>query len=156
MGLGRRLLVGQVPAAGCPPDELCADSSCRLWDEARLSEETSRWNEPPQTQLMEGSPAAQAKSFSFVGVSGGGVEIPTLLVEDRSVWVRLFNGEGDASERTVSFGFEPSRVELIELDGRLVRRLAMRRANGRFAVSLAMPRFGIRTLRCELAKPVKA
>ena len=104
---------------------------------------------------MEGSPAPKADWRSLVSVSGSGIAVPTLLVEDRSIWIRLFNGEGDGSEKTVSLGFEPSRVELIELDGRVIRQLPVRRANGRFEVSLAMPRFGIRSLRCELAKPVQ-
>jgi alpha-mannosidase len=81
--------------------------------------------------------------------------VPTLLVDGHSVSVRLFNGEGDARERTVSFHFEPARVELVELDGRVIRQLPVRRSGiGRYEVAVALPRFGIRTVRCELAKPV--
>jgi hypothetical protein len=66
--------------------------------------------------------------------------------------VRLFNGEGDAAERTVSLDVRPLRVDLVELDGRAVRQLDVRRGSGgRYEVKLALPRFGIRTLRCELA-----
>jgi len=87
-----------------------------------------------------------------VSVSGGGVEFPALLVEDRSVWIRLFNAEGDSSERIVSLGFPPARVDLIELDGRPVRQFPVRRSEGRYEVALSIPRFGIRTLRCELPR----
>jgi alpha-mannosidase len=122
-----------------------------LWDEARLSEEAARWNEPLIAQLMEGRPAPQSESRSLVSVSGGGVEIPALLVEDRSIWIRLFNAEGDSAERIVSLGF-PARVDLIELDGRPVRQLPVRRLEGRYEVALSIPRFGIHTLRCELPR----
>lgn len=121
-----------------------------LWDEARLSEETCRWSEPPVTQLMEGAPARGADTRSLVTVGGTGVEIPAATVEGRTVLIRLFNGAGDAAERTVSLHFAPSRVELVELDGRGIRQLPVRRVNGRHDVSLAIPRFGIRTLRCTV------
>ena len=75
-----------------------------------------------------GRPSSAAIGIAIlVSVSGGGVEIPTLLVEDRSVWIRLFNGEGDAAERTVSLQFAAARVDLVELDGRVVRQLPVRR-----------------------------
>jgi hypothetical protein len=87
-----------------------------------------------------------------VSVSGTGIEIPTLLFNGRNLSVRLFNGEGDAAERTISLGVRPVRVDLVELDGRTVRRLEVRPASGgRYEVKLSLPRFGIRTLRCELA-----
>ncbi len=45
----------------------------------------------------------------------------------------------------------PSRVEIVELNGKTVRELPVRReSDGRHSVRLAMPRFGIRTLRCDL------
>jgi hypothetical protein len=46
----------------------------------------------------------------------------------------------------------PLSVDLVELDGRLVRRLDVKPASReRYEVKLSLPRFGIRTLRCELA-----
>ena len=122
------------------------------WDQARLSEETSRWNEPLNVALMDGVPKAGDDSRSLVSVSGGGVEIPTVLVDDRRLLMRLFNAEGDASERTVSFHTRPASVDLVEFDGRVVRTLAVERGrSGRYEVKLSMPRFGLRTLRCEMS-----
>jgi alpha-mannosidase len=120
------------------------------WDEARISQWNTRWNEPLLTQLSEGPPQ-QSGQGSHVTVSGGGIEVPTLMVEGSNLLVRLFNAEGDGQERTISFASEPSRVELVELDGRTVQRLDLRKsADGRHEVRLAMPRFAIRTLRCAM------
>ena len=59
--------------------------------------------------------------------------------------------EGDASERTVSLYARPVRVDIVELNGRVLRPLTVQRArNGRYEVKVAMPRFGVRTLRCEM------
>ena len=147
---------GKCPLRGVHQASYAILPHTGLWDEARLSEETTRWNEPLIAQLMDSGPAQQADSRSFVTVSGRGIEISAAVVEDRSVSIRLFNGEGDASERTVSLQAAPTRVELVELDGRVIRQLPVRRAsNGRYAVSLSLPRFGIRTLRIGLASPAR-
>jgi alpha-mannosidase len=121
------------------------------WEQAHVSRENSFWNEPLVGQIVDGAPGSALGSQSLVAVSGGGVEIPTALVLRGDLLVRLFNAEGDAAERTVSLGVRASRVEVVELDGRVVRRLDIRRANdGRFEVKLALPRFAVRTLRCRL------
>jgi hypothetical protein len=42
-------------------------------------------------------------------------------------------------------------VELMELDGRISGALAIQEGrDGRYEVKLSLPRFGIRTLRCEM------
>jgi alpha-mannosidase len=121
------------------------------WEQAHVSRENSFWNEPLVGQIVDGAPGSALGSQSLVAVSGGGVEIPTALVLRGDLLVRLFNAEGDAAERTVSLGVRASRVEVVELDGRVVRRLDIGRANdGRSEVKLALPRFAVRTLRCRL------
>ena len=100
------------------------------------------------TQLTDGSPA-KSNGQSLVSVSGTGVEVPTLMAEADDLLVRLFNAEGDSGPRAVSLAVKPARVELVELDGRTIEQLPITPAgNGRYEVRLAMPRFGIRTLRC--------
>jgi alpha-mannosidase len=68
------------------------------WDVAKISEEASRWNEPLIASLMDGAPES-SHARSLIAVSGSGVEIPTILVEQRHGFVRLFNAEGDDAER---------------------------------------------------------
>jgi alpha-mannosidase len=86
-----------------------------------------------------------------VSVSATGIEIPAILAENRGLLIRLFNAEGGAAESTVSLGIVPSSVELVELDGWVVRQLVTRGGpDGRYEVELALPRLGIRTLRCRM------
>jgi alpha-mannosidase len=122
-----------------------------LWDEGRISEENSRWNEPLLTQIMDGQPPKGSETRSLVSVSGGGVEVPTLLVEGNHMFIRLFNSEGSASRRLVSMRSKPVQVDLVELDGRIIEKLQAERASdGRYEITIALPRFGIRTLRCQM------
>ena len=119
------------------------------WEQAKLSQEAAHWNEPLLAQIMKGKPKTGDETRSLVIVSGDGVETPTLLVEGKNLLVRLFNAAGDDSQRTVSLAMKPARVELVELDGRTIKKLPIERtAEGRYAVRLSMPQFGIRTLRC--------
>ncbi|MGH9845744.1 MAG: glycoside hydrolase family 38 C-terminal domain-containing protein, partial [Blastocatellia bacterium] len=122
-----------------------------IWNEARLSEENARWVEPPITQLMDGGPPDGSGTRSFLAISGTGIEVPTMLSDGSRLLVRLFNAEGDETERIISLDARLRRAELVELDGRSVRQLPMRTASdGRREIRLAIPRFGLRTLRCEL------
>ena len=122
------------------------------WDEARLSRESCCWNEPLLAQGMDGQPSTGAgQSRSAIRVGGEGYELSALSMDGPRLMFRLFNAEGDAAERTVSMDFRPSRVFLVELDGRRIRQLDVRRsADNRYEIRLAMPRFGIRTISCEL------
>jgi alpha-mannosidase len=122
-----------------------------LWDEASLCEEMAQWQEPMVPFLLQGTPAGGAATRSLVRVEAPGVEIPTIQVDGDRTLVRLFNAAGPDAEFAVSFLARPSRVELVELNGKSIRDLPVSRgSDGRYAVRLAMPRFGIRTLRCEL------
>jgi hypothetical protein len=68
--------------------------------------------------------------------------------------VRLFNAGGDDTTRDLGIGFEAGKIELVELDGRAIeeRKLTVDE-QGRRAIRLSIPRFGIRTLRCSRVKP---
>lgn len=62
--------------------------------------------------------------------------------------VRLFNASGDGSPQELGVGFKAAKIELVELDGRVIEELkTMDGANGGRKLSLQIPRFGIRTLR---------
>ena len=101
--------------------------------------------------MVDGDAGPSPSTPSLVNVTGGGIEIPAVLYQGRAMLLRLFNAEGDGEERTLSLGVKPSQVELVELDGRVIRQLDVRRAaGGRYEVKVAIPRFGIRTLRVEL------
>jgi len=122
-----------------------------LWDEAGLWKETAEWQEAMVPCMLQGAPPANAGARSLIHVDAPGVEIPTIQVDADRALVRLFNAAGPDTEFAVSFLARPSRVELVELSGKAIRELPVRRGpDGRYAVRLAMPRLGLRTLRCDL------
>ncbi|MCC7153186.1 MAG: hypothetical protein IT161_01350 [Bryobacterales bacterium] len=121
------------------------------WSEAGISSENSRWNEPLRAQLMDGAADRGGEALSLFQGGGRGLEVPTMQAGSDHLLIRLFNAEGDGSVRTISLPTRTAFVDLVELDGRVAQRLPVRPiAGGRTEVRLALPRFGVRTLRVSL------
>lgn len=117
------------------------------WDAAGLSEECARWSEPLLAQRMPSEPGP-VLTRSLIKVEGKGIEIPTVLADGADLLVRLFSAEGDGSPFTVTLAAKAHKVQLAELDGRPIRELErVAGRDGETTLSLAMPRFGLRTVR---------
>jgi alpha-mannosidase len=124
------------------------------WDRASVWGEDARWSEPMLAETMSGRRAGPAPARSLVRTSPG-TYVTTMFLDGPALVVRLFNAEGDGREQAISFGFVPSDVRLVELDGRHIASLGVVRGRpGEATVKLSLPRFGIRTLRLGgIAKP---
>lgn len=67
---------------------------------------------------------------------------------DGALLVRKFNAAGDDAPHEVSIGIEAEKIELVELNGRVVEALTSATNDaGERTIRLQLPRFGIRTLR---------
>ncbi len=126
------------------------------WDHARVWGEDCRWNEPMLAQMMTDRPIGHVPARSLVRTSPG-TYVTTMFLDHASLVVRLFNAEGDGREQAVTFGFVPSQVSLVELDGRRIASLDITPSKrGEATAKLSMPRFGVRTLRVTgIVKPAK-
>jgi len=120
------------------------------WDEAGIPDRSAAWQEPPLGALARNGPAA---SRSLVDPGDSGWQVPAMFERDGGLFVRLFNASGDDSPQKLGLGFEAGTVELVELDGRVVRTLEVSEEAGRRQVELAIPRFGFRTLRIRDLRP---
>jgi alpha-mannosidase len=138
-GLGRvpRVAYSLVPHAGG-------------WAKAQLWQELARWSEP-LVAIRGNAPAGDDASWSLLDASDSGFEVTTAFAEGGDLLIRLFNAEGDAAPQTLTIDGRIRRIKRIELDGRIVEELPVERGNnGTSRVTIAMPRFAVRTLRCDL------
>lgn len=121
------------------------------WAKAKLWQELARWSEP-LVAIGGNAPAGDDASWSLLDASDNGFEATTASADGDDVVIRLFNAGGDAAPKTLTIDGRIRRIKRIELDGRIVNDLPVERiAGGISRVTIAMPRFAIRTLRCELA-----
>jgi alpha-mannosidase len=119
------------------------------WDQASIAQESTRFNEPFVCQLIDGHASKADDNFSLLTIKDPGIQVSTALIEEERLLVRLFNAESSQSEQVVSFARRPREIELVELDGRVIQRVEIRSAAGNsHQVTLQIPRFGLRVLRC--------
>jgi alpha-mannosidase len=139
-GLGRvpRVAYSVVPHAGD-------------WARAQLWRELARWGEPLLTRRTA-APDKDDPAWLLLDATEGGIEVTTAFVENGELVLRLFNAEGDETPAKLALDARVRRVRRVELDGRFVAELPLeRRPDGANAVTVAMPRFAVQTLRCSLA-----
>ena len=85
---------------------------------------------------------------SLLTVHGGGWEVPTLRSDGGKVLIRLFNASAEAGARTLRYGGPASKIELVQLNGQVVKRVASRKdPKGDAVFELALPPLAVGTLR---------
>ncbi len=118
------------------------------WDNAHLWRECQRWHEPLIARLLSSTAAGGPMRASLLRVEDAGMDVPTMMLDGNDLLVRLFNAEGDASPKRLSLALKPRHAELIELDGRIREPLKVHPSvDGRYETEVAMPQFGLRTVR---------
>ncbi len=125
------------------------------WDEGAIPSESARWNEPLVAVLANSSPSLDQGWKSMLDLTGTGWEVTALMVEGRSLFIRLFNAEGNGTSKQLRFDHHASQVALVELNGKVPSLLETTPdATGKTVVNLAIPRFGVRTLRFDGIGPL--
>ncbi|QHT71470.1 hypothetical protein GXP67_34835 [Rhodocytophaga rosea] len=119
------------------------------WDQAQLSTEVMNWNEPLVASLTQNKGDAKK---SLVDVTGTGLQVTTVLADGNDLLVRLFNAEGDSKPKKVLLGGNVSAIELVELNGTVKETLNTQKNKTGSEVTVAMPRFGLRTMRLKSFK----
>ena len=124
------------------------------WDQAGIAGESAAWNEPLMPVLMRSDGRALDARRSLLGLSRAGWEVTATAVEGKSLLVRFFNAAGNDCQQEVALGGRAVKVTLVELNGdtRELLRTAST-PDGRTQVALAIPRFGLRTVRFDEYAP---
>ncbi len=91
---------------------------------------------------------AESAAHSLIDPGASGWAIPAMFEHNGALMVRLFNASGDDTPRQLGIGFEAVKVELMELDGRVVEKLEpVVGDTEQRSIRLGIPRYGFRTLR---------
>src|ERR1700744_364067 len=118
------------------------------WDKSGIWTEGTKWNEPLITKVSDAKPGNGDNYKSMVSVSAPGFDITAMQSDGNDINIRVFNAEGDDTSHIITFDGSASKAELVELDGRKRQDLPIQKdASGKATVTVAMPRFGIRTIK---------
>ncbi len=115
------------------------------WDKAHIPDEIVNWNEP----LVPSFTPAKQVGKSLIDVTGTGLQVTTLLMDGKDLLVRLFNAEGNGISKKITVGGKADTAELIELNGAFKEKLKLEMKSAGSEISVALPRFGLRTLRLK-------
>jgi alpha-mannosidase len=121
------------------------------WDTAGVSSAASAWQQPVIGTLANGEPTGFR---SFIDPGNSGWEIPASFERDGALFVRVFNVTGSETAHDLGIGFEAQKIELVELNGRVIEELKPFVNENKRTIRLKMPRFGIRTLRFTGVRPL--
>jgi alpha-mannosidase len=139
---------GKCPLLGSQMVNYALLPHAGTWEEANLPAEYARWREPLLSQLGMGDADGERGRRSFLQIDEPSIQAPALYVQGSDVLVRLYNAAPHATECTVTLGATPTRVELVELDGRLINVVhTAPQPDGRCLVRLTLRPFGLQTLR---------
>ena len=114
------------------------------WVEAGIQQESDAWNEP---LVCSAGTRAASGTASMIDLSESGYGLSAAYVEGDALVVRLFNASGDESPQRLRLGFAPSTIEETDLDGRRLAPLDFRTTDHGAEAIVALPRFGLKTLR---------
>lgn len=139
---------GKCPLQGTQEVTYALLPHAGTWEEAGIPAEDARWREPLLAQLGIEDAESEGGRRSFLQIDEGNIQVPALYVQGDDVLVRLYNAAPRATQCTVTLGVAPTRVERVELDGRLIDVVQVEpQADGRGLARLSLRPFGLETLR---------
>jgi alpha-mannosidase len=122
------------------------------WDKVGIQQQSNNWNEPLVAVATMARPYLPGRSLVKVPA---GYEVSAVNFEGNDMLVRLFNtGAGNVKSKVI-FTCTADKVVLSELDGRAGQALSSTKLkSGGVSTNIAMPKFGIRTIRLVNAKGI--
>jgi alpha-mannosidase len=118
------------------------------WDDAAIATESMIWNEPLIYSLHSD---IEQKAKSLIDMKNSGYEISAVKMDGNDVIVRLFNAEGDKTPQKITFNFQLSSIDEIDLNGGIIEK-NVNRISANNNISISMPRFGIKTFKINRSK----
>jgi alpha-mannosidase len=126
------------------------------WKAAGISTESDQWNEPLITTMATSNQDAVPAPQSLIDLAGSGWALVSATFAENDLLVRLFNAEGSDAAHDIKLGIAADVAEWIELDGTPVQRAVMKsHADDTSIITVAIPRFGVKTLRFANARARK-
>ena len=114
------------------------------WTDSRIWSEGERINEPLLATLTNSD---QNQSKSLLNIQDNAYELSSIVCKGNDLYVRFFNAQNDASNKSITFNLKADRVELVELNDEAKEIQRISQTDEDVKIDLTIPQFGIRTIR---------
>jgi alpha-mannosidase len=119
------------------------------WTDAGISSINSAWNEALITHIINNNSANISSGYSFIEASDKHIEIPTLYVRNKALYVRLFNSNDKSTESDLFVNYGVQKIESAELDGTVIKEMEIKKGSRQSLVHLNFRPFEIKTLKIQ-------
>ncbi|MBX3252792.1 MAG: glycosyl hydrolase [Chitinophagaceae bacterium] len=112
------------------------------WNEARLNDETIKWNQPVITSITD---AGQINT-AFVDSIPEGLAITTMYYKGNDLYLRLVNNGSDQLKHSISLNCYADEMQLVELNGTIISGTKFSK-NQKVGFECDIPLFGFKTVK---------
>ncbi len=126
------------------------------WDAAGVWSTNTSWNNKLIATSFQGDNSLKDITRSLISVKDKALELTAVIMDGEDLVVRFFNAESKSSVHQLSFDGNAKEIILEELNGEIKESLKPVISNKRMAVNIAIPRFGVRTIRLKKFSANKA
>ena len=116
------------------------------WERAGLWSAARSWSEPLLVRTFQPDGSVAEPNRSLLRIEGDGWEVPTARLSGDKVLVRLFNPSASPSRKVLHYGAPVSKIEQVQLGGRVLREIPFKKGRGEVVFKVALPQFGLGTL----------
>lgn len=117
-----------------------------LWNEANLTYENNRRNEPLIVQFA--AMPEDDRSLSILNTPDKGMEVSALYYEGEDLLIRLYN-EGTGGDKSLELRIAPCVIEEINLNNEKIADCSYVQSGRKSLIRFNMPQFGIKTFRIK-------
>ncbi len=115
------------------------------WQEAQIWKQNTNWDEPLRATFLNAKPSQTSESL--LKLEKEGWQLTSVEKRGESLYLRIFNAEGNSEPGNINFNFNPGQVSLVELNGEEKNKLQVFSKNQQYQLELEMPQFGFRTIK---------
>ena len=119
------------------------------WNDAGIWTANTNWNNPLQVTTFSNDYLQKESARSLISIKGKGLELTAVTMEGDDLLVRFFNAESSSEKHQVTFDGVAKKVTVEELNSKTKHAVRPIITNRKTTINIAIPRFGICTVRLK-------
>lgn len=115
------------------------------WKSAHLQMINDRLNTPTEVTVVPGVDIKDREEYSLLSLEGTGYSLSSFVNQGDDIILRLFNAEGDDSEKEILLPGNVASMAEVDLNGNVLATMDLAQKENGTAAKVKMPRFAVKT-----------